>query len=189
MKNIKNISLITALILLAALSRVLPHPPNFTPLAALTLLGAAHLHRSVGVAALLIPLAGFWLSDLLLNNVVYAQYYPNFVWASDSFWWSAAAMAIIYMAGSRFLNTFSWKKIAPISLLSAVIFFLVSNFGVWKSSGMYAPTADGLLTCYIAAIPFFGYSLLGDMLYSFVLFGAYAWANKKIGVSSSSLSS
>ncbi|MFM8837071.1 MAG: DUF6580 family putative transport protein, partial [Bacteroidota bacterium] len=88
---------LTAMILLAALSRVIPHMHNFSPLGAIALFGSAHFGRRW--LALGVPIAATWLSDLLLNNVVYARFYPEFTWISPGFYWTYGSYALISMAG------------------------------------------------------------------------------------------
>jgi hypothetical protein len=69
-------------------------------------------------------------------------------------------------------------KIGTLSLVTSSIFFLISNFGVWATQGMYPMTASGLVECYVAAIPFFGNQIAGDLFFSGILFGAYETLKK-----------
>lgn len=75
---------------------------------------------------------------------------------------------------------FSLIRLGGAILSGAVLFYLVTNFGVWLMTGMYPMTLSGLAESYIAGIPFFQYSLLGDIFYSTVLFGAFELAKYKI---------
>jgi len=172
MKNPKNSTIIiSALIIITALSRLLPHLPNFTPIGGIALFGAAYFTKKYW--AFIIPFVALWASDLILNNVIYAQYFDGFVFFSSSFYWTVAAFAAIILIVS---NTKLLNKIKPINLLGAsltasIIFFLVSNFGVWMS--MYPKTFAGLMTCYTAGIPFFWNTLAGDLFYVTTLFGIF----------------
>lgn len=162
-------SVITLMILLAALSRLLPHPPNFAPIGGMALFGAAYYTRKTWAYA--IPIISMWISDLILNNVVYAQYFDKFVWFYPGALFTYAAFALIVLMG-----TFTLKKVRITRLLfsalgASVIFYLVSNFGVWFSGTMYPKDISGLTACYVAGIPFFKNTLLGDLVYSAVLFG------------------
>lgn len=174
MKNPKNSTIIvSALIIIAALSRLLPHLPNFTPIGGIALFGAAHFTKKYW--AFIIPFIALWASDLILNNIVYAQYFEEFVFFSPSFYWTVAAFAIIVLIVS---NTKLLKEIKPMnllgtSLMASVIFFLVSNFGSWMGGAMYSKTFAGLMTCYAAGIPFFWNTLAGDLFYVTALFGIY----------------
>lgn len=164
-------SVITVIILLAAFSRLLPHPPNFSPIGGMALFGAAYYTRKWW--AYLIPIAAMWISDLILNNVVYAQYFDRFVWFYSGSLFTYGAFALIALMG-----TFTLRKVCVPQLLfsalgASVIFFLVSNFGVWFSSGMYTKDMGGLIACYTAGIPFFKNTVLGDLVYSAALFGLF----------------
>jgi len=186
MKNQKkSILVITVLIIIAALSRLLPHAPNFTPVGATALFGAAYFAKKYW--AILIPLAALWASDLILNNVVYAQYYEGFAWMTTGFLWIIGAFALIAILGMVVLK----NKVNPINLLgtsfaASGIFFLITNFGVWMSGLTYPKTMEGLIACYTAAVPFFWNTLAGDLFYVAVLFGAYefvkSYTNQTIAV-------
>jgi hypothetical protein len=165
-----------AMIALAALSRLLPHPPNFTPIAAIGLFGAAYMQRRW--LSFAVPFAALFLSDLLLNNVVYAQFYDGFQWITSL--WLYLAFGLVIGVGHWLLsNTVSPGRVVASSLLASAVFFLVSNLFTWLGSPIYPQNFSGLLSCYAAAIPFFGNTLLGDLLYSGVLFGGYAWISSR----------
>jgi hypothetical protein len=146
------------MILAAALSRLLPHPPNFAPIGALALFGGAQFaDRRV---AFLVPLAAMLLSDLCIGL------YSHMGWVYGSF-------ALITCIG-LWLRTHrrAWP-IAGASLLASSLFFLITNFGVWMN-GTAPSGLAGLMACYVAAIPFFGNTLLGDGFYVLALFGGFA---------------
>ncbi len=165
-----------ALIFLAVLMRLLPHPHNFTPLGAIGLFGAAVLGRPFLMLA--IPMLSLFLSDLYLNNVVYRDFYDGFVWFGSL--WIYAAFALVIGAGRLLLrHSTAPGRVLAASLSASVLFYAVTNFGVWWSSGMYPHTPEGLVACYVAALPFFGNTLMGDLLYSAALFGAYTWAMRR----------
>lgn len=159
MKSI-HIRLITlsVIVLLTALSRLLPHPPNFAPVAALALFGAAMFERKV--IGLLAPLVAMLISDSLIGfHGLMGYVYGSFV--------------ISWLIGSWVRKNPTVLTIGAASLLSSVLFFLITNFGVWLGSAYYPQTIQGLLTCYVAALPFLQYTVLGDLFYSAVLFGGY----------------
>jgi hypothetical protein len=87
-KIIPRFSVLTALILLCAFSRIFPHMPNFSPLGAICLFGAAYFTKKW--QAFFIPITATWLSDLFINNVIYAEYYPKFTWFYQGFYWQSA---------------------------------------------------------------------------------------------------
>lgn len=140
---------------------LLPHPWNFTPLtAALLYFGARGSRRQ-----LWLPLALLIGSDLVLDKYVYN--YP-FSWDLFLSWaWYAAVLGL----GTLLTRNAKPLPIAGAALTGSVTFFLISNFGVWASTAIYAKTFSGLMTCYAAGIPFFRHTVAGDMLYTAVMFG------------------
>ncbi len=168
-KNNKgSILAIIAIIFVAISSRFLPHPPNFTALGAVGLFGGYYFTRKY--MAFLIPLGAFWLSDLFLNNVVFSQYYEGFVWMSNI--WSYIGLACVIGIGMFIVKKIEVDKLLGASLLGSMVFFLLSNFGVWLS-GLYTFDATGFVACYTAALPFFWNTILGDMVFTAMLFGGY----------------
>jgi hypothetical protein len=170
-------SVITMLILFAAMSRLVPHPPNFAPIGGMALFGAAYFAQRYW--AFVVPIISMWISDLVLNNIVYAQYFDGFVWfyAGSLFTYGAFALIVV-------LGMFTLKKVRILGLyLSALgasaIFFIVSNFGVWFSGIMYPKDLGGLTACYIAGLPFLQNTILGDLVYSSLLFGAFEFSLRR----------
>ncbi|MFM7724340.1 MAG: DUF6580 family putative transport protein [Bacteroidota bacterium] len=161
--------IIALLIIIAALSRMLPHPYNFTPLMAISLFGAAHFSNKW--QALLIPLLATWLSDLFINNVIYQS--PHFIWFYEGFYWQYSTYFMAIIIGFFMLNKVTVSRVVGSSLLTACLFFAVSNFGVWIGSPMYSQDVNGLLACYTAGIPFFGGTLLGNLFFCGALFGVF----------------
>ncbi len=176
-KSNQKFGIISFMIILAAMSRLLPHPPNFTALGALCLFGAAYYSRNW--LALAVPVLAFWLSDLVLNNVVYAEYYEGFTLFTGTFAWSALAIAVMVLFGRTIMQKVSAKSVLGGTLGVSLIFFVISNFGSWASGAIYPMNGAGLLACYTAAIPFFLNSLLGNLLFSAVMFGSYELILKK----------
>jgi hypothetical protein len=148
-----------AMILAAAMSRLIPHPFNFAPIGALALFGGAQFADKR--AAFLVPGAAMLLSDLCIGL------YAHMEWVYCSF-------ALIVCIGFWLRSRRSVRRIAGASLLASSLFFLISNFGVWLHDGLYPKSFAGLLACYVAAIPFFGNTLLGDGFYTLALFGGLA---------------
>lgn len=171
----RNLRLRTTIIILMMLvavgSRMLPHLPNLAPLGALSLFGAAYFTKRW--QAFLVPIIATWIGDVMINNTVYAAYFKEFSWFYEGFYWQYASYAIITVIGVRLFKQISALRIVVGALLATTIFYLVSNFGVWMSSNIYPPTFDGLLTCYIAGLPFIKGTLLGHILYSAILFGIF----------------
>jgi len=168
------------MIFAAAFSRFIPHPPNFAPIGAMALFGAAYFSQRV--LAFLVPLTGMWFSDLVLNNLVYSRYFDHFVWFSPGFYWTYAAFIIIGIIGACLLRRVRVRNLIIAGLSASVIFFLVSNFGVWASAGMYPTSISGLVICYTAGFPFFWNALTGDIVYTALLFGVFELAKRRLPV-------
>ena len=164
--------ILSIIILLAAFTRIMPHPPNFSPMAAIGLFGAAHFAKKW--QAFFIPLLGIWLSDLVINNFIYTSSDLNIVWFYNGFYWQYISYVLIIFTGLFIFNKgVSLSKTFGGIVGSSGIFFLVSNFGVWASSGMYSKNIAGLISCYIAGIPFMNNTIISDFLFTTVLFGSY----------------
>lgn len=160
------------------LGRWMPHPPNFTPLIG-CLIFCSTFFKSEKLHFVL-PIFGLWVSDLLLNNLVYAQYFEGWVWFSDAFLWSSLAFIIIALISQRVMKTPGVRRTVGMTVTATLIFFIVSNFGVWASSPLlYTRDISGLLTAFIAGIPFVLNSLAGDLFYTAAFFGLYYLANKQ----------
>lgn len=165
-------SVVAGLILLAAFSRMIPHMLNFSPLGAIGLFGAAYFSKKW--QALIIPLAAIWLSDLFINNVVYADTHSTFIWLYNGFYWQYGTYLLITILGFFIFKKVTLPRIITGVLTSTLLFFLITNFACWPGSTLYAPDFNGLMTCYAAGIPFLKGTLLGDLFYSGVLFGSFA---------------
>ena len=156
--------MLVTMILAAAASRLIPHPPNFTPIAAIALFGGAQFASKR--AAFLVPLAGMFLSDLVfgfyaITPVVYGGF------------------ALTVCLGFWVRQHRSVQRIAFAAVASAILFFVLTNFGVWAMDHLYPKTIAGLVDCFVAAIPFFRNMLLGNLLYSALLFGALAFSENR----------
>ena len=162
-RNARLIALVTAIAAAAAI-RLVPHPPNFAPIAAMALFSGAQMPRRA--LSFAIPFAALILSDALLGG-----FYPgmNFVYAS---------FALTVLIGWAVARRKTPLTIAGATVASSVLFFVLTNFGMWLFSGFYPLTAAGLAACYVAAIPFFQNTLAGDLLFAGLLFGGFAIAER-----------
>lgn len=155
----KKLNFIIILIVIAILSRLIPHPPNFTPITAIALFSTIHFKNKI--LTYLIPIIGLFISDLILGlSMVNLFVYLSFI--------------VITFIGFKFqkINTYS-------ILLSSTTFFIVSNFGVWILG--YPKTIEGLILCFYMALPFFIYTIMGDLFYSYAMkYGLRYALNKKI---------
>jgi len=181
LKNNKlQVSFSICVILLIAGSRLIPHTDNFVPVFAMLLFAAVHFKNKW--QAIVISLGALWLSDLYINNWGrYAEYHNEFVMFASPFNYLAYAL-IAFFSIKLFQNTISLKKVFGSSLLIGIVFFVISNFGVWLNGTLYPLTFDGLITCYLAAIPFFRATLASNVLFSFILFGLYYGLQTKFKV-------
>jgi hypothetical protein len=161
--NKNRLLLLVGLIAVAVLTRFLPHPPNFVPVTAIALFaGAFFTDRRWAIA---VPLAALFISDAIIG------FHSTMLFVYGS-------VLLIVMLGTLLRNKRSALRIAGTTLAGAVLFFIVTNFGVWLTGTMYPKTFDGLMSCYVAAIPFFRNALLGDAVYVTSLFGALALAER-----------
>ena len=161
-----------ALILVAIASRFLPHPPNVVCLGAIGLFAGCYLN---GRKAWLVPIAVLFGSDMIgqaLNFPGIGLYNPVTMLAV----YAAATLAVPVgrmIAQSKLSGLKFAGGVGAGSLIASTLFFVVSNFGVW-AAGWYPMTGEGLVTCFIAAIPFYGYTLAGDLAFTTLVFGSYA---------------
>jgi hypothetical protein len=173
-------TVLAVMILLCAFSRIIPHMPNFSPLGAIGLFGATHFSKKW--QAFFVPIAATWLSDLFINNMIYAKYNTTFVWFYEDFYWQYGSYLLIVLAGIFILKNVNTKTVLKGVLASTTIFFLISNFGCWIGNNVYPQNFSGLLQCYAAGVPFLKGTFLGDLGYSGILFGTFAWAQNKYPV-------
>ncbi|MBI4042163.1 MAG: hypothetical protein HY391_01675 [Deltaproteobacteria bacterium] len=152
------------LVVIGFASRFLPHLPNFTALGAVTLFSGFYLR---GRERWLVPFAVMLLSDVILNFAIYRMGF-----APDQLMVYAAIGLNILLAGSLAGQSLGKRLLYGVPL-SSFNFFLLTNFGVWLWSGLYARTLPGLVQCYVAAIPFLGYEFFSNAIYSLALFSAY----------------
>ena len=165
----KHLPVLLVLILLAAASRLLPHWPNFGPVGAMALFGGAVLPRKW--MALVVPFAALYLSDLALNNVLYSAYYDGFQWGFNA--WVYVGFLVTVVLGFALLRNrdFSWLRIGGATVAGTLVFFLLTNFGVWLGSAVYPQSGAGLLAAYAAGLPFLLNSFAGNVLFAGLLFG------------------
>lgn len=165
-----------ALIIAAIGYRFLPHVPNFSPLNAIFLFAGATLVRKY--ASLIGILALVYLSDFALNNTILRPFFTEvtgIVWYSSYMLASVVSFVVIFGIGQYIKGSNRGFKIVGGALLASVVFFLITNVGSWYFDpfDMYANNFAGLVTCMAAGIPFFQSTVIGDLLFSGVLFGAY----------------
>ena len=157
MNSNKNIFIGIGLVLTAAFSRLIPHPMNFAPITAIALFGGMYFEKRY---APILPLAALIISDYFLGM------YQGIIWVYSAF-------LLVTLLGMMASDKKSIGVAAGSTIAGSILFFIITNFGVWISGSLYPITMEGLIECYAAALPFFRNALIGDIVYVTVLFGAY----------------
>jgi hypothetical protein len=162
--NIHRLTVIAAMIVVAAAASLIPHPPNFTPLAAIALFAGACLN---GRASFALALGALLARDAILGfhilmPAVYACYAFN---VCLGFWLRDKQRP--------------WR-VAAASLVGSIVFFIVTNVAVWAAFDTYAHTARGLVECYVGGLPYFRNTIASDLIYSMAMFGFFALAQLRI---------
>ena len=169
---------VTIAIVTVAISRLLPHPPNFTPIAAMALFGGAWLTNKK--LAFLLPLLAMFISDLILELAAGIGFHNTILYVYASF-------IVMTLLGIYIRNNAKTSHVILASLISSILFFLITNFGVWAASG-FESGRQGLLATYAAGIPFYNNSvfgsfflntIIGDLFYCGILFGSLYYAKRK----------
>lgn len=159
-KNIPNEFWLTSILFFVGVSmRFFPHAPNFTPVGALALFGGAYFSKKT---ALILPILVMLASDFLIGfyevKIMLSVYASFMLSAALGFW---------------LRNNQKWSRILGLSIFSAILFFLITNFAVWAFSFWYPKTFAGLIQSYLMGLPFFKATLLGNLFFASCFFGAY----------------
>lgn len=158
-KNSTKFIIPILLITLGFIARLLPHPANFAPISAIALFAALYLPRRY---SLIIPTLAMFVSDVFIGfyslPIMIAVY---------------ASFIIMGLIGLLVRKNKKFSTILSGTLIGSILFFLITNFAVWMFGTMYSHNFSGLLDSYIAAIPFFRNSLLGDLFYCGIMIGGY----------------
>ncbi len=164
---------LTGIIFLAALSRLVPHPWNFTAIGGLALFGGSYF--SSRWQSLSVPLVALFISDFFLG------FHSTLLFVYG-------AVALIGVLGWSLQEKKTVLRLGTYALSASAIFFLISNFGVWLMEPLYPKSASGLINCYWMALPFLENQILGDLFYCGLLFGAFEWGKRRIPVLQASFS-
>ena len=163
---------ITTAIIVAAISRLFPHIPSFTPIAAMALFGSVYM--SDKRLAFIVPLLAMFISDAALEVTTGWGFHNTIVYVYVSF-------ALTSVIGLIARNKVSVLSITTASIISSILFFIITNFGVWAAGGFQLGVA-GLATTYTLGIPYFAPTLLGDLFFNAILFGAFYFAQRRYPV-------
>ncbi len=164
-ENLINYVIIGLLIITAALMRVLPHPENVVPITAIALFSGAFIARRA--AAIAVSLSVMFISDLFIGL--------EFISVVVYF-----CIALTVLIGAVIKQKTSFINVVAAVIASSMSFFIITNFTVWFFWSMYPKNIEGLLNCYIMALPFFRNSLAGDLFYTGVMFSVYKFASYRI---------
>ncbi len=174
MKSNKNIFIVFVLMVVGVFARLIPHVPNFTPTESIAIFGAAYL--GYRYLALLLPIGLIYFSDFIINNTIARAYFPEtegLVFYNEYMLYTAIAIIAIVLLSKWTLRSVNTKNVILTVLASTIIFFLITNFAAWASlKSVYPANINGLMMAYIAGLPFLKVSMLGNLLFSGVLFGS-----------------
>ncbi|MDG1252566.1 MAG: hypothetical protein P8N56_02695 [Schleiferiaceae bacterium] len=159
------------ILILALSTRFLPHFPNFTAVGAVALLGG--FWTKDRPAAFLLPLLLLYVSDMVLNNLLYASVSSSFTWGYPGMVWVYVGHLAMIFWGQ---NASRMQGIAGAghAVVANVLFFALSNFGFWLGNPALSQSTYGLLTAYLAAIPFFVSSTAGTLVFGAIMQWAYS---------------
>ena len=161
--NLKNEIFPVGLILILALSRLMPHPDNFTPIIALAIM-SSYFFRNVNFAY-----------TVMLFSMLLADFFIGFYSYMLFVYVSLFLIVLIFFKISKKMN---YKNLFIFSFFGSVIFFLISNFGVWLVGNLYERNINGLIECYFMAIPFFKNTIISTLIFSYSSLIIYKTSNK-----------
>ncbi len=163
-----NLVIVLGIVLLATLTRIAgpSFGNNFAPMNAISLFCGAYFVSPI--TAIAVPLLSIVIGDYAVNYLYagdFSPLYPGWYWQYVSY---------VMLAGIGMLLR---NRVRPLGVLGAtvggsILFFIVSNFGVWMSTALYPPTLDGLLSCFVLALPFYKGTVAGDLFFVALMFGA-----------------
>lgn len=155
--NIKSLINPLVIIIFAVALRLIPHPPNVAPIAAMALFGGVYFNKKY---ALIVPLVALFISDLFIG------FYASMPYVYGSF-------LITGLIGIWLRSHKSIPNVLLATVTSSVLFFLITNFGFFLTNDLYPKTFSGQMEAYIMALPFFRNTILGDLGFVILFFGTY----------------
>ncbi len=163
-----KLATLTGIVVALAMFRLLPHLPNVSPVAAMALFGGAYFADKR--LAFIVPFLALIFTDFFLG-------------LHDTMLFVYAGFALTVVTGIWLAKRVTFTHTAAAAVFASLLFFLLSNFGVWwMSDGRYAPTLEGLAQCYVAALPFLQNSLVGNLVFTTVIFGGYEMLRQRFAV-------
>jgi hypothetical protein len=177
MNNRQKMIFVAATLLLTVVARLLPHPANFTPVAAMALFGGALVNRKwLSVFAIVLAMG---ISDILLNSWVYNMPFQLSYFTDTMTVGVYLGILSMVVLGWFFKpSTASHKNLLGFSLSSSLLFWTISNFFCWPGNPLYSQDAGGLIQCYVAALPFLG-SVIGELIFCSLFYYAFHFYSKR----------
>ena len=157
-----NRFLVLGIIVIGIITRFIPHPPNFTPILSFALLSGVYSKNNLGI---FIPISIMLFSDMVLGS------HGAIIWVYSS-------LFVVYLIGYYFIKNISFKNVLLGAIAGSFIFFILTNLGVWFIG--YPKNIEGLIACYVAAIPFYKNTLLSAIIYTSAIHAIYVVLSKNI---------
>lgn len=160
---------------IAAIFRIFPLIPNFSPVMSSALFAGAKLNRKSAWVSLIVM--------MVATDIVLAQVHGTSIFG----WWTLftfSGVLMISLLGSQLRQKFSGGRFLACSFSGALLFWTWTNFGTWLTAGMYPMNGAGLIACFAAAIPFLKTALIGDLVWSLILFVSYELVQQRFGIAS-----
>lgn len=170
-----RLSVLISILIGVGMIRLIPHYPNFTPIGAMALFGGAYFSKRWH--AFLLPIGSLFISDIAINYLIYHK-----IILLHSMWFGVyGSFSLIVFLGMLLLKKINPKNVVFGSLSASMVFFLISNFGVWVVDpiNLYPNTGTGLLACYVAGLPYLLGTIFGDLFYSAILFTLFEYAQSR----------
>lgn len=179
--NKKHSGIITLTIfIIAVISRLIPHAPNFTPIESIALFAGVFFAN--GFIRIFLPLVALYVTDLILNNTILRIFFTEqegIIWFSDYMIWNTLSILGIILIGYHLSKKITVGTIGLSAVVASVLFFSITNLGMWISSPIYTKDFQGLYYCFVAALPFFRTSLISTLVFSYVLIGGFYWVSSR----------
>lgn len=171
-QEIRQFVLLVGFVLSVVIIRVLAipfwgEPISFSPVNALALFCGAYFSQKKYLP-FVITLVAVWFSDIFIDRIYLHQWTLFYA----GFYWQYLSIMFITLIGLLLQNRINVLNVAAAGFGSAILFFIISNFGCW-AMGWYPASFAGLIACYVAAIPFFKYALVGNLIYCPLFFGGF----------------
>lgn len=182
MSSNKNWIVVVGLMVFGVFARLIPHIPNFTPTESIAIFGAAYL--GFRYLSYLLPLSLIFISDFVINNTIARPFFPEksgIIWFDSYMIYTALAIVSIVFISKLMLRKVNFKNVLATVISGTIIFYLFTNFAAWAMpASIYPSHPGGLMMAYIAGLPFLKISLLGNLVFSGIMFGSMYLIEQKL---------